>query len=153
VTVENIPRAELAKVWGINECLQWAMEDESPVPRAALDYWQSCRQNGNVQIWEVLSALEANWGLSFSIRESRGQETPTSAPRTESPRLSPPPSNGKPAAPAIYTLNDLIGLMTRRYQDLLQQRKEIDAELAAMAQIMPKPKRKYTRRNGRALES
>src|SRR5215831_18398830 len=72
--VLDIDNPELAKVVGIEMCLKWADEDGSPIPRAALEYFQAARRSGGLMVWEVLTELEKRWGITSTIKNAEQAE-------------------------------------------------------------------------------
>lgn len=85
VTVENTTR-NLAIPLGMDELFNWCAEEvardaaAAPVPMAAVDYWRGCRNNGNLQLYEIQSELENKWGLSFVVKQARGGVAPPAVP-------------------------------------------------------------------------
>lgn len=145
VTVENVARQEVAKIMGIEQCLLWG-RDDGLVPAAALDYWRSAKSNGNVQVYEVLSALEANWALTFHVRPKGDDEQPAPQAQPRAPAQNGKPAVAQPVSSPQYNLNDLVSMFRARYDFLMAEQKRISTELAAMSQFVQKPKRRYVRK-------
>jgi len=134
VTVQNCAKLELAKVMGIQGLLEWAEEDESPIPLEALDYCWSVRANGNVMVYEVLSELDTRWHLTFGIHEVR--EAPAVSWPAPSRPVSPhPPAVTKAGAPPPRPafdfkamLADQLEFLQGRQKELTVSRKELERE-------------------------
>lgn len=119
-----IPDSErnLANVLGIEECLKWSLEAGSEIPQSAYDYWLECKQTGG-QLYEILTNLEANYGLTFNIKDvTTRAEVP--APPTRSPQAS---KNGT-SAPHRQPL-DLQGLMLDQMEELKTRNRYIENEI------------------------
>jgi hypothetical protein len=137
VIVEDARTPEIAKALGIDELLKWADEEGSPVPSAALEYWQNCRHNGNVMMYEVLSTLEANWQLSFIIKETSAATNVavvTPPARPSRPQSRPAAHNGTAAPRQPLDLKQMLAqqldMLNERQKELAAERKRIDEEWA-----------------------
>lgn len=140
VTIEDVPQQGVAQVAGIEECLNWAKEPDSPVPVAAYDYWQKAKREGAMP-YEVLTELENNWHLTFTCKEH--VETPVvatqPAPRSNV-RTTPSVSNDRGANPS------LLVTLRQRYLEVNQLIGELQEEQKILERLFGKPKRKYERK-------
>jgi len=133
VTVQDVTNPEMAKMLGINECLQWAKEDDSPIPSGALEYWEMARRTGNLQVYEVLSELESKWNLTFTIKPNLGIIAPLpSSPPAPLPHRTPSSvrQNGAPL-PRFNLKEQLaeqLSYLLERQKELKEERKRLDAE-------------------------
>jgi hypothetical protein len=135
VTVKDADTPNVATVLAVEELLKWSLEDDSPIPRGALEYWQTCRNTGSVQLYEIFTTLDTKYQLSFNVRESVSQTAPQqevpaqrSAPfrRNGTSGPQPPP----PSRPRDFKemLAEQLDFLQSRQKELLAERKRINDE-------------------------
>lgn len=149
VVVEDVEKQVEAQLLGIEECLAWAKEPDSPVPIEAYNYWTKCRREGGMP-YDWLTELQSQWNLTFTCMTHIDAPVAAAQPEARSnERASPHAPNGRASIPVEHTTQDLVGMLKQRYAWLMEQDRQIHAEMALLAQFMMKPKRKYERHNNR----
>jgi hypothetical protein len=130
VILENYQR-NLAIPKGIDEIMKWAGEeataDTIPIPRAAIEYWQTARASGNLLMYEIQSNLE-NWGVTFGIKEV--EDAPPVRPQpTQRNSTSRNGAATKPAHPDFRAmLQEQLEFLQSRQKELTVERKRIQSE-------------------------
>lgn len=108
--VEDMDR-NLAIIEGVDKLLRQASQGETPiVPLEAVKYWNEVRASGNLQVYEILSNLETQWGLSFGSQEANAAE----------PSPQPQPRNGH-----VEEVSDDLDSMLKNQLKVLQARNVI----------------------------
>lgn len=135
VVLEDYPR-NTAIPKGLDELFQWATEEHRdnseniPVPLKAIEYWQQCRTNGNLQMYEIQSNLEV-WGVSFNIKELTGEPLPIPVQRNGHKPLrngTTPQSKPTQRLDIRGILTQQLDLLQARQRDVLAERKRLQLE-------------------------
>lgn len=137
VVLEDFPR-NTALTKGLDELFKWAIEEHSdnpeniPIPLKAIEYWEQCRANGNILLYEIQSNLEA-WGITSSMKELTGDAPPATPMLAERNGHKPATRNGAPPKPTQKL--DLRGILTQqldllqaRQRDVIAERKRLQLE-------------------------
>jgi len=117
-TIEG-ENSQMVALVGIEDAFRKSLasttEDNQPIPEDAIKFWKDARGSGNIQVYELLTALE-QWGISTTATTAISGAVPKPAQSVS--RASP---NGKP--PSFMEM--LQGMLT----DYRAQDKALDAEI------------------------
>jgi hypothetical protein len=115
--VEDMDR-NLAIIEGVDKLLHKASQGETAiVPQEALKWWGEVRASGNLQLYEILSGLETQWGLSFGSQEANAVE----------PSPQPQPRNGH-----VEEVSDLDSMLKNQLKVLQARNAVLNANIDKM---------------------